>query len=208
MDNIAIDVVLLPPYGIRKMAIQENRKLVDTESSSAAPILLQHKKNFPHLSLLMGGLQTDRLLEVNRRLVDINRELESLALHITARRTKEGPQNQSIVEYVVDKTPPLQQLHETIVKNLKEYLHYDISKSMFAGTSSINDFTVSWVKNFLSGASFQNFHPHITLGVGNVDHKKINTPFIPKSLGICHLGNYCTCKNLIFQVDLIGESSQ
>ena len=95
----------------------------------------------------------------------------------------------------------LQKLHEELMTNLSTYLSYDATLEMFFSPPEIVEKTLFWVNTYRN-TSFENFYPHITLGISKLENHKMNINFIASKIAICHLGNYCTCRKVIISSDL------
>jgi len=74
--------------------------------------------------------------------------------------------------------------------------------------SAINPFTVAYVPAFVGEHSFQNFDPHISLGVAPKEvldslaqHVFKPKPFKPASLCVYQLGVHGTAQRLLWQAD-------
>jgi hypothetical protein len=183
-------------------SIDINQKLVKESGSS---IRLGQESYLPHISLLMGGMDTSIITEVNELLTQIGHSFRPLSLIIKQLRTKYADPDTPITELVIEKNNQLQHLHERIVGKLRPYLNYDITRDMFVPNGNINKFTIQWVSKFITQSSFDNFEPHITLGIGEMTAEDRSTPFQPASLALCQLGNYCTCAEVIFKIDMKGK---
>lgn len=63
----------------------------------------------------------------------------------------------------------------------------------------VEEVTMYWIKNYPKESSFEKFSPHITIGFGEVEGEtcgiKFPLRFSVSKLALCHLGNYCTCRD-------------
>jgi len=68
------------------------------------------------------------------------------------------------------------------------------------------DVSTYWIKNYPKESSFENFFPHITIGIGEVEGEisgiKFPIKFNASKLALCHLGNYCTFRKIFLSYDL------
>ncbi|NNC69776.1 MAG: hypothetical protein HKN90_03025 [Flavobacteriaceae bacterium] len=198
MSKIAIDVVLLPDQKMIDQAIKLNRALLKKYQNK---IILGNVVNMPHISLCMGAVNEIEL-------PDVIKSIDKISDHFTRMDFEGKPSiqhrkgHEDIVWLEIEKNDNIQNLQEMVMKNLWNYLSYDIEKYMFADPHEIEDTTVSYVKYYSS--FYDNpalFKPHITLGVGSVtDHKKYR--FSSSELAIFKLGNHCTCRELIYRTNL------
>jgi hypothetical protein len=89
--------------------------------------------------------------------------------------------------------------------SLAPYFGTRASKWMLYGSSVVSKSTLSWISNYARKSSFENFKPHITLGFGKAEIKKvIKLKFKAQKLAICHLGNHCTCRRVLGIVKIKG----
>jgi hypothetical protein len=131
----------------------------------------------------MGCIKKDSIPEIDSIL---KKENFSIPLRVTK---ISSIQNFSVFE--IEATREIQALHERIMRKLSPFLHYKVTPDMFA--SPVNDFTINYVKNYYANK----FYPHITLGFGEVKERIVPFSFYPSKLVLCHLGNYCTCREVI-----------
>jgi hypothetical protein len=80
---------------------------------------------------------------------------------------------------------------------------------MFSNQQEINIKDTPWmfpyIQNFTQNSSYKNFNPHITIGDGIFERKlKLQIKFTASRLALCHLGNYCTCREILYETSLKG----
>ncbi len=197
MKPLAVDIVLLPSAEIMKKAVAVNKRL-----GADNLIPLDVDTCLPHISLCMGVCRdVEALTEV---LKPVSSSFSSLDLKITGIDAVDSSQGEKISSLHIEENDALQQLHEQIMRDCFPLLTSDASKEMFC-TTEVNDSSVEWVRNYKDKASFENFWPHITLGVGDLK-ESIDLTFRASRLAICHLGNYCTCRKVLATVDLKSNS--
>ena len=189
MAKIAIDVVLLPPENIMDKAIEINSQFADD------PIKLNKENCLPHISLCMGVVEGKNLPKINEIIDEISKQFSKLFLTIDKISGEH-------VCFEVKKNENLQKLHEEIMTRLSLYLSYDATIDMCFSPPPVVEKTLFWIKNYKDKSSFENFYPHITLGISKIDNRRLNIDFVASKLAICHLGNYCTCRKVIISSDL------
>lgn len=189
MSKIVIDVVLIPFEDILDKAIEINSQLAND------PIKLNKKNCLPHISLCMGVVEEKNLLKIREILEKLSLNFSKISLTINKIDIMHSCFN-------VKNSKDLQKLHETIVTKLEPYLSYDASIDMCFSPPPVVEKTLFWINNYKEKSSFQNFHPHITLGITKLKYKELNISFTASKLAICHLGNYCTCRKIIYSVNL------
>ncbi|MFZ5391005.1 MAG: hypothetical protein ACOZAJ_01895, partial [Patescibacteria group bacterium] len=91
----------------------------------------------------------------------------------------------------------------TIMTELDPYLSYKAGISDCLVPPEVNEKTLYWINNYKIKSSFNNFYPHITLGISKLQDKEVDINFIASRLAIGHLGNYCTCRKILDSVDLV-----
>jgi 2'-5' RNA ligase len=193
MSKIAIDVVLLPPEDIMDKAIEINSQFADD------PIKLNKENCLPHISLCMGVVKEKNLLKIKEIIDGISKQFSKLFLTIDEISDEH-------VCFEIKNNENLQKLHEEIMTKLSSYLSYDATTDMCFSPPPVVEKTLTWINNYKK-TSFENFYPHITLGISKLEiskleNRKLNIDFIASKLAVCHLGNYCTCRKVIISSDL------
>ncbi|MBS3137353.1 hypothetical protein J4232_02885 [Candidatus Woesearchaeota archaeon] len=187
-DKIAIDVVLLLPQEIIDEAIKVNSKLNNDQ------IVLNNKNCLPHISLCMGVVQKKDLPIVAKIIENIASDTQRLNSELTGIK--------DYTAFDIRNNIQLQKLHEMLMNKLSQYLTYDATVEMFYSSHLVEPKSLFWVNNYKDKFSFDNYYPHITLGVGKVEKKKMNLTFTASTVALCHIGNYCTCRKVLFTADL------
>jgi 2'-5' RNA ligase len=188
MPKIAIDIVLLPSEEIINKAIEINKKLKDD------PIQLNKINCLPHISLCMGLMNEKNFEKIKKIIFEISKDFSKLNLTINKICDK---QNSFKILY----NENLQNLHEKIMINLLPYLTFNAKIENCFSPPKVNEKTLFWINNYKK-TSFENFDPHITLGINNIQKQNLNINFTASKLAICHLGNYCTCRNILYETIL------
>jgi hypothetical protein len=188
MAKIAIDIVLLPPEEIMDQAIEINKKLKDD------PIKLNKINCLPHISLCMGLMNENDFEKIKNIILEISKDFFKLNLKINKIC------NQSI-SFKISYNQNLQKLHEKIMLKLFPYLTYDAKIENCFSPPKVNEKTLFWINNYKK-TSFENFDPHITLGINDFEEKDLKINLFASKLAICHLGNYCTCRKILYEVNL------
>jgi len=75
-------------------------------------------------------------------------------------------------------------------------------KEMFYSPPPVNEIPLFWVKGFAKTSVRENYRPHITLGVGKPKQAIAPVQFTTSKLALCHLGNYCTCRDVLWSTSL------
>ena len=208
-NRIAVDVVLLPPDEIMEKAIEINQALINAFNNK---IILNKQNCLPHISLAMGCIKKEDITEIDTVLKDIAEKFSSLTLTISDIRTETIPTGEKVSGFEIVKTKELQLLHEMVMSKLLQYFTYDVSLDMIYALpdQQVEEVTTYWIKNYAEESSFERFWPHITIGIGEVEGEncgiKYPTKFNDAKLALCHLGNYCTCREIVLLHELIKNN--
>jgi len=198
MGKIAVDVVLLIPDEMADRAIELNRKLAVRASGSQ--IVLNKNDCLPHLSLAMGCMEQAQLGEAESILRDVAKTFHPVRITAGEISGNVNSHGQVVSVLMAEKTEQLQELHEMVMRKFRSVLSYDVTVEMFAGPDDIEATTLEWVGDYPSGAAFDNFSPHITIGYGGLSVQSISLMGGAAELAICHLGNHCTCRKVLKKV--------
>ena len=61
----------------------------------------------------------------------------------------------------------------------------------------------NYIQNFIIDSSYDKFNPHITIGDGIIEKPNyLPLKFKTSILGLYHLGNYCTCRKVLYETEL------
>jgi 2'-5' RNA ligase len=190
MSKIAISIALLPPDDIMDMAISINKNYPDD------PIQLNKENCLPHISLCLGVVEEEQLPEIRNIITEITQDISPLSLTISQIRDYH-----SSLELLPDEK--LQQLHEGIITRLEPYLSYNASTDMFFTPPAVVEKSLFRVQIYREKSSFASYYPHITLLAGTkLTNQDIQKNFIASRIAICQLGNYCTCRKILYTTDL------
>ncbi len=199
MTKIAISIVLLPSEKMVNKIIEINKELLRTNKNK---IVLGKIVNQPHISLCMGGINKNEIPQIIEIINEISNNFTQFNF--------EGKLNvQTVSAYekiswleIINKDK-IQKIHEVVMKTFWKYLNYDIENYMLVNPQEVEEETISWIKQYSS--LYKNpliFRPHITVGVGDdIKHNRI-FKFSSSKIALFQLGNYCTCKKLIYSTGL------
>jgi len=197
MARKAVDVVLLPEETIADKAIKANAKLVENFGSE---IVLNKEDCLPHISLAMGCVDERDIASVEKILRLVAKENALGNLTVSSIQTT-GIGSKAVSVFEIEKTRELQSLHETVTERLAPYLSYDITADMIADVE-VEQRTLQWISSFREKSSYENFSPHITIGYGEIENPSFPMNFTVSKLALCHLGNHCTCREILVSVEL------
>jgi hypothetical protein len=196
---LAVDVVLLPDAETVERVLRINRELVSTADSE---IHLDVEHCLPHASLAMGCIAETDLDAVHGVLsqIAVRHPLDSCPC--TGMVTRISGSGRTVSSLELERTSALQALHEAVITDCAPYFHTQVSPDMLTGEGPIAASTLEWIGTYRENSSFQHYWPHITLGYGNATGQPVPTVMRPRHLAVCHLGNHCTCRRVLAQVDL------
>lgn len=199
MSKIAIDVVLLPSESMTKKTVEVNQKLLQQHPNK---IIFNQKNCFPHVSLCMGVIDENDISAISKILAEIGKQFSVLNLTATDLLAETISTGDKVAYFQIHTTKELQMLHELIMKELSQFLTYNVSANMLFTPPAIEKATFYWIKNYPNKASFAKYKPHITLGFGETTGIKLPVQFTSSKLALCQLGNYCTCRKILISIKL------
>ncbi|MEM1137453.1 MAG: hypothetical protein AAGI07_16555, partial [Bacteroidota bacterium] len=121
--------------------------------------------------------------------------------------THQSDIGETINSMALEYSKSLQYLHELLINSLEKHLSHQVNSTSFLG-NGCNESSINWVNQYISKHSFSNFSPHITLGIGQFKGKFIPKESIAKRLAVCHLGNYCTCREILFETQINNSKTK
>jgi hypothetical protein len=203
MGKKAVDIVLLPDEAAMKVIIRANAELI---SRFGEEIVLNKKDCLPHISLAMGCIDEANISTVKGILETMAARHRLGRLRVIGVYTSVDSEGRKVSVFVVEKTQQLQRLHEEIMAGLGPYLSNEVSSEMLFD-SEVKETTLLWIRNYRAKSSFGNFLPHITIGYGQPTETNLPIEFTASRLAMCHLGNHCTCRKILAEVEF-GEGKK
>lgn len=183
-----------------RLAIGINKDFPDSEKEN---YVLDPKTCVPHITLLMGLIERDQLPEIADKLDGIVSNFSLLNLQIIDYKISERPDGKIASSLVFEKTAELQKIHEAIIEGMSSFFSYDNpKKEMFFSPPSVNELPISWVLGFAKNKVRENYSPHMSLGIGKTNSLSLPIQFKASKIALCHLGNYCTCRDILWSADL------
>jgi hypothetical protein len=200
MNRIAIDVVLLPDETMTARAVRANADLVQRCGSE---IVLHPETCLPHVSLAMGCVERSAVEPLRESLTQIGQTCPTGQLAVTGVVTSLNARGQSVSVFALAKTKAIQALHEHVMEAIEPHGSADVTPEMIYGTEEVAETTLAWIRNFAQKAAFGAYFPHITIGYGTVaEPMTFPMPSTAPRLAVCHLGNHCTCREVLASVSL------
>ncbi len=202
MNRIAIDVALLPDARVARLVIEANRRLV----RGGKGIVLDESTRLPHISLAMGCIEPGQINSIGKTLSIAVNDCLFDELTLTGIVTVLNAAGEPNSLFAVAKTEALQTLHERIMEAMEPYVSRDVTPEMVCGDEEPAQSTLAWIRDYRKKAAFEAFFPHITIGYGTVtEPMTFPIRFAVPQLALCHLGNHCTCREVLVSVRLPGQ---
>ena len=198
MTKKAVDVVLLPDEAVTQRAIEANAQLVEKFGDQ---IVLHKQKCLPHISLAMGCIDEADIGRIETVLRQIAADFPLGKLHTAGVAISGNAKGQAVSVLVVAKDRKLQTFHEQVMNRLTDYLDNEVTDEMIYPSGPIAESTLMWIENYRAKSAFEKFLPHITLGYGRLGDFSFPAEFTADKLAICHLGNHCTCRQILTAIE-------
>lgn len=201
MAKIAVDVALLLPEKVNKICIDINKA-----PEADAFFRLNEKDSFPHITLAMGVIDEKDLPKANEILEEIANvfsliDLEVYELDYT---TMPPPENKKSYQFKLNLTEEIKNLYVIIMEKLRPLFSYDVDLEMFyKDDENLHEVSKFWVSKFKENQKrFNDYQPHISLKCANAKFDDLPIKFTASKLALCHLGDYCTCRKILFSAEL------
>ena len=188
-EKISIDVVLLLPEYVNDICKELNK-----ESDKKDYVSFEDGYN-PHLTLGMGSILVKDIDNFKKELGLIIEKFEAPEIQITALGAGKYE------HFSLEVSESLKNIHTDVFNLISKYNAGTVTKDNFYEMKEHGSL-VDWVNNFKVNSAYENYHPHITLGIG-VKEMLLAFPitFKPVSVGFFHLGVHATCKKLLRNFD-------
>jgi 2'-5' RNA ligase len=185
---VAVDVAILPPPSVSRLAIELSAALPKEESQG---LLLGSDDYLPHVTLLQQFVGADVLNAFLDRVGDVVHQTRPITLRVTG-----GGMGSSSIWMSIARTPALVDVHSRLLDAALPFDRERGDASAFVDHNA-RDRDVQWVTGYRTSSSGPSFHPHITLGhavrppaIGAFD-------FEATTVAACHLGRFCSCRRVL-----------
>ncbi len=197
---IALDIVLEVPRTLGEQAIALNQKLDEQPNR----ITLGYEAAIPHISLAMGVVEERDLEEVKKMLDEEFGNLEKFACKVGPIFQQNNANGQWLAGLSVERSDDMMYLHEDAVGILSEVGFVIPTLGSLHDYQNADPATLDIISHFRDKSSFENYHPHITLGYGSLPGL---TLFEPRDItfthvALYHLGNHATARVKLHEVRL------
>lgn len=207
---IAIDVLLIPSEEMYAQSLQLNSVINQNNPET----IKFDESHVPHITLLQCFIKEEDLPDVYNAL-----EVENIFEGLFETIKNDSLKAESLFYYkdkeesfsmiAVEKSKFLLKLHEKIIELVQPYTVKNGSQISFIQNpdgSPISESTVTYVPEFIEKHSFENFDPHITLGVAQTklldslaQHVFKPIQFKAQSLSVFQLGDHGTAQKLLYE---------
>ncbi len=175
-----------------------NQKLVAEKSS---PLKLGKIENLPHITLLQAVIDQMDLEEASSKLNELHQQFMPIDLmaYLTTSR--------NYMTFDIKKNERLQKLHEKVMSEFRDLVSFD-AKEENCADDKINEKSLGYIREYKDKYAYNNYYPHITLSIGLMDLPNKEIAFSANRLAICHLGNYNTCKRILYEYQPMQSKKQ
>ena len=160
MTKIAIDVVLLPSEEMMDKAIEINRELLKENENK---IVLDKQKCLPHISLCMGCIEEDNIPKIEESLKKIASQFSTMNLIAHELKPETIPSGKIVSGITINNTKELQSLQETVMKQLWQFLSYDVKISMLFNPPEVEEISCIGLKTMQRNMTILLYFIHIFL---------------------------------------------
>ncbi len=197
MSSIAIDIILTLPEHIQEEIINLNKWLTGSKDA-----FLQNSINcIPHITILMGCVEESNIPELEIRLWQLSWKLKWLHIESLWIEKFTLPDGNLWPYVAIAESKELQYLYDSVIDILRPLMHYNVQREHFAVPEDINNITLEWTIRNTKKAKWAPFHPHISIGIGDMATTEYSRSFGAKWIGIYQIGNYCTCRKELFSLN-------
>ncbi|MFH1187690.1 MAG: 2'-5' RNA ligase family protein [bacterium] len=198
-DKIAINILFFPTKDIMQLAVKINQQKGSENYQN-----LNIETNPPHITLAMGVIDVKNLPLAKEKIRRIAKNFSKLELTLSGICHGIRSNGKKSYYFKVEIIPELQKLHEEIMNGFSKILiHGNVSAGMFLTDAGekIDEKSCPWVEDYPNKV-FKNFDPHISLKCWNAKYEGGPLKFTVDKLILCRMGNFCTCRKILFSASL------
>ena len=201
---IAINILLTPDKELYDHSIH----LTELMSENTPETLTLDSSRIPHITLLQAYINEKDLPQIKEVLKEVYSSISSenlMAESIIFSNDKDT----SFAMIRIGKSEPLLKLHEHVIALVKPFIVHNGSEKSFISNADgreIDQFTIDYVPVFIDKYSYENYDPHLSLGVAetsfleNLSKNEFKSMhFKATSLSIYQMGEYGTAQKLLWQ---------
>ena len=201
--TIAIGVLLTVPSDVYEHAVQLNRAILENHPDN----ITLDAQHIPHITLVQAYIHETDISKIEKALSGLYKTFEQDSLWADELQYAKD-QSESFASIGIEKSPSLMALHEKVIALLEPYILPEGSQNAYVPNGDgtpIDDFTLAYVPKFVSAHSYDNYNPHISLGVAKTtmldslaQHHFRATRFKAEAICIYQLGAYGTAQKRIW----------
>ena len=185
-ELVALDIAILPPPDVSARAVELSASLPPDHFRG----LRLDESHLPHITLMQFFARRGDVDRIDQRVDDVLGGRSVLDLRVNGASVDNGT-----VGLRIDKTPPLMDLHERVMKMLADFEQRAGGASAFYDADARAQ-DVFYVSGYRLKSSSLSFEPHITLGHGGDAPAVEPFEFRATTVALCHLGKFCTCRHV------------
>ncbi len=203
-NTIAINVLIIPSQEMYSQALALN-SIINQNNPETIKL---DKKHVPHITLLQCFIQESDLQKVKNALEDIDKTIAQDSLKAES-LFYDKDKEESFAMVRIEKTAPLLEIHTKAIELVKPFIVKNGSEASFVQNpdgSAISESTVKYVHEFVEKNSYENYDPHISLGVAQntVLDSLVENIFKPiqfkaESVSVYQLGDHGTAQKLLWK---------
>lgn len=200
----AIDVLLIPSEEMVAQAIQLNKLMKENNPET----IKLDENHVPHITLLQCFIKEEDIPKINKALDGLFETIAKDSLKAESLFYYEEKE-ESFAMIRVEKSAHLMEIHKKTIELVKPYIVKNGSEKSFVQNpdgSPISESTVTYVPEFVEKYSYENFDPHISLGVAQktlldslAQHVFKPIHFKASSVSVYQLGDHGTAQKLLWK---------
>lgn len=202
--TLAIGVLLTVPDEIYQQSIQLNHEILKNTPDN----ITLNAQHIPHITLLQCYVNENNLSKIEKELEGLYKWIEQHSLLADELQyTKD--KSESFASIGIERSEALMTLHKKTIKLLKPYILTEGTQEAYVQNPNgtpIDVFTLAYVPKFVNDHSYENYNPHISLGVASTSlldslaqHQFRDMKFQAKTIGIYQLGAFGTAQKRIWE---------
>lgn len=201
---IAINVLLTLPEDVSREAIQLNGAILKDHPNN----ITLDDNHIPHITLLQCYVQETDLPKIEKLLHGLYKTIKDDTLRVDELQYNKD-KTESFVSMGIKKSKQLMALHEKTIALLEPYILANGSQKSYvrnADGTPIDEFTINYVPEFVNAHSFENYNPHISLGVAKTSlldslaqHNFRAMKFHAATISVYQLGAFGTAQKLLWE---------
>lgn len=203
---IAINVLLTPDQKMQNHAVYLNKLMAQDNPET----MIFDSTRIPHITLLQAYILEKDLPKMTLALNELHSSISSENL-IAANLVFSREKNPSFAMIRIRKSKTLLELHEEVIAIVAPYTVKNGSEKSFVPNTdgrNIDQFTIDYVPMFIEKYSYDNYDPHLSLGVAKIAfldsisaNEFLTMDFKASSLRVYQLGEYGTAQKLLWQAE-------